>query len=36
MSLNNALETWWVDVMGREGGESQIDVTPARLLSFGA
>ena len=34
--MNNALETWWVDVMGREGGESQIDVTPARLLSFGA
>ena len=36
MSLNNALETWWVDVMGREDGESQTDVTPARLLSFGA
>ena len=35
MPLNNAQET--VDVMGREaGGESQIDLTPARLLSFGA
>ena len=35
MPLNNASETW-VDAMGREGGESQIDLTSARLLSFGA
>ena len=35
MPLNNAWKTW-VDAMGREGGESQIDLTPARLLSFGA
>ena len=35
MSLNNALKTW-VDAMGRGGGESQIDLAPARLLSFDA
>ena len=35
MPLNNAWKTW-VDMMGREGGESQIDLTPARLLSFDA
>ena len=34
-ATENPSETW-VDTMRREGGESQIDLTPARLLSFGA
>ena len=33
MPLNNASKTL-ADAMGRGGGESQIDLSPARLLSF--
>ena len=33
MPLNNASKTL-VHAMGRGGGESQIDLSPARLLSF--